>query len=524
MPDVSLHTITIFPLEPADEQRLNDADVELHPSDPENDANVLGFARSMHAYGETTGAMTLLQRVLSRTTDPAHVAQACTMAGAIREQWGEYEPAATCYRQAIAAAPADVETQFSAHNSLAFCLNRAGRHAEAESAARAAIAVDPGGFNAHRNLGIALEAQERPDEAARSYATAARLEPKDPRALRRLRRLMARHPALGTGDRSWLDGVPVDEHAVPEATAREVERLLASIRLGEAVGRGGLQVFGLFWDVAPAGPYRTLDEALAGDGFQVTEVDEQGNVPLLKVVNGSGERVLLVSGEELVGEKQNRVLNASILVDAHVEMPLPVSCVEQGRWDRQSRGFRSAGTSSHAKLRSLMSLQVAGSYKQTGGPHSDQGAVWREVRRKLSWHKARSRSGALREAYAAEAPRLDDVATKITPDPSWCGALFTSGGKVAGLDLFDRPETLTRLWPKLIRSYAIDAFEEKDSAPVSREDAAAWLSGLARPAMESFASPGLGRDIRFECDRVVGAALLVDDLPLHLEVFTHEED
>ena len=37
-------------------------------------------------------------------------------------------------------------------------------------------------------------------------------------------------------------------------------------------------------------------------------------------------------GEQLAGGKQNRVLNASILVPAKSELPIPVTCVERGRW------------------------------------------------------------------------------------------------------------------------------------------------------------------------------------------------
>jgi hypothetical protein len=42
--------------------------------------------------------------------------------------------------------------------------------------------------------------------------------------------------------------------------------------------------------------------------------------------------LLLLDGEELVGAKQNRILNTTVLVDAHVTVTIPVSCVEQGRW------------------------------------------------------------------------------------------------------------------------------------------------------------------------------------------------
>ena len=54
--------------------------------------------------------------------------------------------------------------------------------------------------------------------------------------------------------------------------------------------------------------------------------------PSSRCVNPLDEDVLLYDGEELVGAKQNRILNVTVLVGAGATLPIPVSCVEQGRW------------------------------------------------------------------------------------------------------------------------------------------------------------------------------------------------
>src|ERR1700730_11677852 len=69
------------------------------------------------------------------------------------------------------------------------------------------------------------------------------------------------------------------------------------------------------------------------------EVSEAGSVLFLKVVNGADRQLLLLDGEELLGAKQNRILNTTVLVDAHTEVIIPVSCVEQGRWGYRGRQF-----------------------------------------------------------------------------------------------------------------------------------------------------------------------------------------
>jgi len=55
-----------------------------------------------------------------------------------------------------------------------------------------------------------------------------------------------------------------------------------------------------------------------------------GSVPDLLVDNRGDVRVLFLEGEELIGAKQNRILNTSVLVPAHSKIKIPVSCVEPG--------------------------------------------------------------------------------------------------------------------------------------------------------------------------------------------------
>jgi hypothetical protein len=93
-------------------------------------------------------------------------------------------------------------------------------------------------------------------------------------------------------------------------------------------------------------------------------------------------------------------------------------------------------------------------------------------------------------------------------------------GKIAGLDLFDQSATLAKFWPKLIRSYALDALEPAAPAPpLTAESVNHWVRAAALPKVESFRSPGLGFDLRLSGTGYLGASLVVDDHPVHLELF-----
>src|SRR5207249_1949999 len=88
-----------------------------------------------------------------------------------------------------------------------------------------------------------------------------------------------------------------------------------------------------------------------------------GSVPRLKVVNRAELPVLLVDGEELIGARQNRVLNTSMLLKEKSETEIPVSCTEQGRWGYASWHFGHSGHIMGHKLRNLKSTTVAAKLK-----------------------------------------------------------------------------------------------------------------------------------------------------------------
>src|SRR5229473_728365 len=89
---------------------------------------------------------------------------------------------------------------------------------------------------------------------------------------------------------------------------------------------GSLQVFGLRWSARNDLDYRTLDEALLDKVLDIAEINEGGQVPTLRVANRSERMVFLMAGELLVGCKQDRVLNTSMMIPSKSKMAMPVSC------------------------------------------------------------------------------------------------------------------------------------------------------------------------------------------------------
>src|SRR5262245_53809482 len=107
---------------------------------------------------------------------------------------------------------------------------------------------------------------------------------------------------------------------------------IGQLKLGASQAFRNLAVIPLIGPSIPGEHYVLLDDALEQGSALVSEVSEGGSVPVLRFENNGDLSVLLVDGDELQGARQNRIMNLSLLVPAHTRMPIPVSCVEQGRW------------------------------------------------------------------------------------------------------------------------------------------------------------------------------------------------
>ncbi|MBI5947289.1 MAG: hypothetical protein HY875_04035 [Chloroflexi bacterium] len=281
-----------------------------------------------------------------------------------------------------------------------------------------------------------------------------------------------------------------------------------------------LQLFPLVLAEDRGAPYSVLDDALATGAFLLTEVSESASVGDLRAQNRGDRPVLLVDGEEVVGAKQNRVFNISILVPAGATVIIPVSCVEHGRWRHESSSFSSADHAEYPSAREARNRQVSDSLRHEGRARSNQGEVWREIQSKAARMEAGSETGAMRAIYERHRGRIEDYTAAFRALPLQAGAVFSIGGQPAGLELFDAPATFARVLPKLVRSYALDAME---GAPVSPPPAdwlvRNFLSRVGQAGVERFPTVGAGEMLRLSGAGITGSALLEAERIVHLAAF-----
>ena len=243
-------------------------------------------------------------------------------------------------------------------------------------------------------------------------------------------------------------------------------------------------------------------------------------MPELVVENPLAERVLLYDGEELVGAKQNRILNVSVLVEAKSTLTIPVSCVEQGRWSRQSVHFLAASHISHAELRRRKAETQAARPLARG---IAQGEVWDAVHDKALRMSVSSRPGASSDIHRAYERDIRALEERV---PGAAGAVRR--------DPRDRRRPVPR--PRVPTGRVRPAVAEAASGiPARRARAAgrqaatprarstAFLGASTARVLHAQPSAGLGEDLRLRGERVLGSGLELDGELIQLSAFRSDD-
>jgi hypothetical protein len=256
--------------------------------------------------------------------------------------------------------------------------------------------------------------------------------------------------------------------------------------------------------------FETLDEALASgdalvseqgssmqrtrDGREHPSYNSGAQVNQLVLVNRGKRPLLLLAGEVVSGGKQDRIIGKDRIVPIGAPpLPLDVFCVEHGRWTSGTDKFAAAKTMVHPSVREKAAVD------------QDQGKVWAAVRGDTAQE---GRVGAARSGAPSAAPQfsseaLSSVIASSAPTQSYrqiyqsravgssvesfaeeiqrrfdravngmkgervVGVVVAYGGEIAWSDAFASSELFESYWPKLLRSYVVEAL----TRPATRENA-----------------------------------------------------
>jgi len=308
---------------------------------------------------------------------------------------------------------------------------------------------------------------------------------------------------------------------------KEVDDFISSLRLGEPARFGNLTVFPLYSDYSKVDGYTLLEEAINTKKFIVTEINEAGRVPELKVLNELDTDVLILDGEELVGAKQNRIVNTTIIIGRGKEVVIPVSCVEQGRWSYKSKNFKPSKSYLYAGLRSKKSKSVHESLMACCSYHSDQNEIWNDIREKSMRFSVSSETKSMNDIYKSYDKKIEEYEKTLQLHPEQVGFIALIDRKVVGSDIFGMRSVLPKVYNKILRGYILDALDRDKTDKHSVQPDKYVLAGVVKKFLErvkatkknSFKSVGEGDDIRLESEHVNGFALVNKDEIVHLAAF-----
>ena len=259
---------------------------------------------------------------------------------------------------------------------------------------------------------------------------------------------------------------------------------------------------------------------MAAGHVSIREVSDAGTLPVLLLENSGPNPILVLDGEELIGAKQNRVANCTILAPAHATIKIPVSCVEAGRWSYDSPEFNVSDRTQFMHGRRAKMEKVSESLRDVGERDADQGEVWANIDEKAARMEVNSVTSAMSDIYKQHDHSIQAYVDAFTSVDGQVGAVFAVGRRVEGLELFDADRTFGELLAKIIRSYAIDAME-RPLEPIKPDLSAPprFVQRIAQANAETYQAVGLGTDLRLRGNGVIAAGLIHEESILHLAAF-----
>lgn len=192
------------------------------------------------------------------------------------------------------------------------------------------------------------------------------------------------------------------------------------------------------------------------------------DVNRLMIVNKSDRKLLLLAGEMVVGGKQDRIVQKDRIVPpSDKPTVIDVFCVEQGRWSGNTSQFGAAaipGGAGGGFGGGIADPAVRGTAQASGR----QSAVWDEVGKKNSAAGVQSGVTTYQAARinvgnrGQDKPYLDALEKRVAGHDI-VGAIVAVNGKLIWLDEFSSPALFAKYWPKLLRSYVMEAVAARPS-------------------------------------------------------------
>ena len=294
--------------------------------------------------------------------------------------------------------------------------------------------------------------------------------------------------------------------------------------------------------------YLTLKRGIRAGFVEVTEC-EVSTVGAVLARNNADIPLVLIDGDEIVGAKQNRIMNRSLIIPPKTTMHVSVSCTEQGRWHygRTRRDF----VEGIDYVNRFENLDVSREHFEdfddgeerenfecsdfaadfsTRSAKSDvlfenrdcQSTVWKSISDLEDKTSFKSRTSALNDNYEKHRHMQDEYLRHFKLEFAQSGAIFIINGQIKGFELFYNPIIYQDYHEKIFRSYIMEAITNTYSAhssDVSYYVIEAFLREISSSDFRCSENRGIGKHMNFANKYGTGSILMDGGNLVHINYF-----
>jgi hypothetical protein len=246
----------------------------------------------------------------------------------------------------------------------------------------------------------------------------------------------------------------------------------------------------------------TLEDALKSGAVKVSEKAEGAEVNELQIENSGDKPIYLQAGDTVKGGQQDRTIAVdTILPPKSGKRTIDAFCVEPGRWSsRDSQGVASGAVFALSEESAPVATKEQKLAVRLSKSQDDVWEAGKKVNQDLVNRANESPQQNLSVTTLSEAKNsyveaVEDpaVAKKVNETvaalskivdghPDAVGAAFCVNGKVQNIEIYAASGLFRKLWPKLLRAAAVEAFskskEGETAKPPAEAELKATLAGL----------------------------------------------
>lgn len=277
--------------------------------------------------------------------------------------------------------------------------------------------------------------------------------------------------------------------------------------------------------------YLTLKRGIDTGIVEINEC-ESSTVNTVLARNNSIISLLLIDGDEITGAKQNRMMNTSTIIPPKSNIPISVSCTEQGRWHyNQNHDSAIERNNIKANKKSFSFSEYAADYNTRRAKSQDlfhekncQSTVWNSIDQLQTKTSYKSKTNALNDSYENLKTKQNEYLEHFKIEFGQTGTIFIINGEIKGLELFHNPSTYYDYHEKIFRSYIMEAITNMSSiSGFYMNDIKSFINEITNSQLKYSETKGSGKNINFSNKYGDGAILIHDNTIIHMNYFKNPE-